>query len=254
MFPSNWAERKGCSASKRRKVNHKEELRTLLEHTSVTQPCPAYDDGLVGAIKRQVNATGFVPAIPHELQLDHVLSTVPYQDMLESLFGGVSGQPGDIPLITKAYEESFMREPGNGERPCAMGAKCECMFIDPNAPFVGVEFDFSLDDKGPKMCVLCSRKTTQKLFYDACFTGRRTHGVIQRYGNLCNQPGEYARECMLICPPNSQWNCLPLPIMSHQRNRYTVHIVAGKKHLQQHRVAFEDFQAGFQPPSDRMAG
>ena len=78
MFPSNWAERKGCSASKRRKVNHKEELRTLLEHTSVTQPCPAYDDGLVGAIKRQVNATGFVPAIPHELQLDHVLSTVPY--------------------------------------------------------------------------------------------------------------------------------------------------------------------------------
>lgn len=253
MFPSNWTERKGCSAvsSKRRKPNPKEEMKALLEQTSLAQHAPAaYDEGLVGAVKRQVNSTKFTPAVPHELQLEHVLSSVPYQEMLESLFGGVSGQAQNLPLITKAYEESFMREPGAGERQCAMGAKCECMFIDANAPFVGVEFDFSLDDAGPKMCVLCSRKTTQKLFYDACYSGRRTHGVIQRYGNLCNQPGEYARECMLICPPSAQWNCLPLPIMSHQRNRYTVHVVAGKKHLQQHRVSYEDFC----PPSDRMAG
>ena len=84
-------------------------------------------------------------------------------------------------------------------------------------------------------------ETTQKLFYDACYSGKRVQGVIQRYGNLCNQPGEYARECMLICPPSAQWNCLPLPIMSHQRNRYSVQVVAGKKHLQQLRVSYEDF-------------
>ena len=105
----------------------------------------------------------------------------------------------------------------------------------------------SLDGKGPKRCVRCSRKTTQKLVYDACFTGRGTQGVIQRYGNLCNQPGEYAREVMLICPPSAQWHCLPLPIMSHQRNRYRVHVVAGRKHLQQLRVSLEDFVS----PSDR---
>lgn len=253
MFPSNWADRKGLSAppSKRRKPTPKEEMKALLEQSALAQPCPAaYDDGLVGAIKRQVNSTRFTPAVPQELQLDHVLSSVPYQEMLESLFGNVSSQAPNLPLITKAYEESFMREPGAGERECAMGQKCECMFIDANAPFVGVEFNFSLEDTPPQMCVLCSRKTTQKLFYDACHSGRRVHGVIQRYGNLCNQPGEYARECMLICPPSAQWNCLPLPIMSHQRNRYTVHTVAGKKHLQQHRVSYEDFY----PPSDRMAG
>ena len=201
--------------------------------------------------------------------------------MLESLFGGVSGQPGDIPLITKAYEESFMREACPGERQCSMGQRCECMFIDPNAPFVGVEFELPNEQANdpnqinqanpnqhkepntnnkpnpsnnrqspPKLCVLCSRKTTQKLFYDACYSGARIQGLIQRYGNLCNQPGEYARECMLICPPSAQWSCMPLPIMSHQRNRYRVQVVAGVKHLQQLRVAHEDF---FVSPSGRKA-
>jgi hypothetical protein len=53
---------------------------------------------------------------------------------------------------------------------------------------------------------------------------------------------------MLICPPSAPWHCLPLPIMSHQRNRYRVQIVAGVKHLQQLRVAYEDF---FVRPSGR---
>lgn len=247
MFPPEWADRKGTAppTSKKRKVNQKEELKTLL--STLPAPSDAPDDALVSTIKRQVNDSRVVPAIPEELQLDHVLSSVPYQEMLESLFGGVSQDAPSLPLITKAYEESFMREPNSDERSCAMGPKCECMFIDSNAPFVGVEF---LGNGQPSLCVLCSRRTTQKLFYDACYSGRRVQGVIQRYGNLCNQPGEYARECMLIAPPNSQWSCLPLPIMSHQRNRYRVHVVAGRKHLQQLRVAFEDFP----PPSGGAPG
>jgi len=253
MFPPEWADKKAPPgpSSKKRKVNQKEELKTLL---STLPPAPSpdsADETLVSAIKRQVNSSRCVPAIPEELQLDHVLSSVPYQDMLESLFGGISQDAPSLPLITKAYEESFMREPGSDERPCAMGPKCECMFIDANAPFVGVEFLAPLESPGqPNLCVLCSRKTTQKLFYDACYSGKRVQGVIQRYGNLCNQPGEYARECMLISPPNAQWSCLPLPIMSHQRNRYRVQVVAGRKHLQQLRVSFEDFA----PPSAGVLG
>jgi hypothetical protein len=258
QFPSDWSQKSQPNPpSKRRKVGQKEELKTLLtqcEEQHILEASqhanPAYDDSIVGLIKRQVNDTRFAPATPEELQLDHVLSSVPYRDMLESLFGTVSGQTPNIPIITKAYEESFMREACPGEKQCAMGPKCECMFIDPNAPFVAVEFDLPSDDtKGPKMCVLCSRKTTQKLFYDACYTGTRIQGLIQRYGNLCNQPGEYARDCMLICPPSAQWNCLPLPIMSHQRNRYRVQVVAGVKHLQQLRVSHEDFFT----PSGRKA-
>jgi hypothetical protein len=299
QFPSEWSDKKTLpshqtppgsgNAGKRRKVSHnnnnKEELKSLLSQCEAQHALeaslnanPEYDDSIVGLIKRQVNNTRFAPATPEELQLDHVLSSVPYRDMLESLFGTVSGQTPNLPIITKAYEESFMRETCPGERQCAMGAKCECMFIDPNAPFIGVEFDLPSDDVKTsvhktgshteskfdskkqesrteskiesKLCVLCSRKTTQKLFYDACYSGTRIQGLIQRYGNLCNQPGEYARDCMLICPPSAQWHCLPLPIMSHQRNRYRVQVVAGIKHLQQLRVSYEDF---FVTPSGRKA-
>jgi hypothetical protein len=310
QFPSEWSEKKIDSlqqipqgngnagnsghTGKRRKVNihtavttmanSREELKSLLsqcdaQHTLETSQNinPDYDDSIVGLIKRQVNNTRFAPATPEELQLDHVLSSVPYRDMLESLFGTVSGQAPNLPIITKAYEESFMREALPGERQCAMGSKCECMFIDQNSPFIGVEFELPNDDAKtdtsadmkaqthkksssmdlgmrtsasiePKLCVLCSRKTTQKLFYDACYSGTRIQGLIQRFGNLCNQPGEYARDCMLICPPSAQWHCLPLPIMSHQRNRYRVQVVAGIKHLQQLRVSYEDF---FVTPSGR---
>jgi hypothetical protein len=273
MFPSDWGERKGSSASKRRKVQAKETLGGLLEECDRAQAAAQRDasgdgerpptqggavwehaDGIVDVIKRRVNDSRFAPAMPVELQLDHVLSSVPYQAMLESLFGGVSQPAREVPLVTKSYEESFMREPGAGELPCALGDLCECRFIDKNAPFVGVQFELPGPASGdaaaksdPRMCVLCYRKTTQRLFYDACYSGKRVQGLIQHYGNLCNQPGEYARSCMLICPPSAQWQCMPLPIMSHQRNRYRVHVVAGMKHLQQLRVAYEDFAT----PSDR---
>jgi hypothetical protein len=163
-------------------IDRDEELKALLTQceTTLTQNLnPDYDDSLVGTIKRQINNSRFAPATPEELQLDHVLSSVPYRDMLESLFGTVSGAPPNLPIITKAYEESYMREAGAGERQCAMGPKCECMFIDYDAPFVGVQFDLpnEVDNEkdnsnAPKLCVLCCRKTTQKLFYDACYSGK----------------------------------------------------------------------------------
>lgn len=215
-----------------------------------------YPDNIVDAIIREVNSSKFAPAIPEELQLDHVLSSVPYQSMLESLFGGLSEAAPDVPLVTRAYEESYMREAGPGEPSCSMGDLCECRFVDKNAPFVGVQFELPIGCEPGKgrerlqMCVLCCRRTTQKLFYDMCFSGERIQGLIQQYGNLCNQPGEYARCCMLICPSNGQWQCMPRPIMSHQRNRYKVHVVAGLKHLQQLRVAYEDFCT----PSDTAQG
>lgn len=234
----------------------------LLQHTSKSDTqVQEFPENVVDAIMKRVNDSKFAPPIPEELQLDHVLSGVPYQSMLESLFGGLTTSALDVPLVTKAYEESYMREAGPGESSCALGDLCECMFIDKNAPFVGVQFKLPVGSgcgsmpghdsnsaASPGMCVLCCRKTTQKLFYDICYGGNRVQGLIQQYGNLCNQPGEYARCCMLVCPPTSPWHCMPRPIMSHQRNRYQVHVMAGLKHLQQLRVAHEDFA----PPSDTM--
>jgi hypothetical protein len=269
MFPPEWSEKKGGGKRKRAEEVAPPgdarteaapqaadgDLRALLEECgrAVGDRETEYPDGVVDQILLKVNDTKFAPAVPEELQLDHVLSGVPYQSMLESLFGGLSSAEADVPLVTKAYEESFMREAGQGEAGCSMGELCECRFIDKNAPFVGVQFQLpqAPSDSKPKMCVLCYRKTTQRLFYDMCYQGKRIHGLIQHYGNLCNQPGEYARCCMLICPEQSQhWQCMPRPIMSHQRNRYLVHVVAGMKQLVQLRVAHEDFVT----PSDRTQG
>jgi hypothetical protein len=177
-----------------------------------------------------------------DVNLDHILSRVPYKTMLENLFSNVDETVPDVPILGRAYEESFMRQAMAGERQCVMGDMCECMHIDKNAPFVGVELRLQGDPDQQQMCVLCSRSTTQKCFYDMCFLGRPIKGVIQRYGGIFGQPGEYASECMLVCPRTMSLASMPVPAMSHQRNRYSVVCHNGIKHLRQHRVGWEDFQ------------
>lgn len=198
---------------------------------------------LPSQVLRSLNTTVRAPATPEELNLDVILSRVPYRDILENLYSRDSYNAPAVPLVSRVYEESFMREPGKGERACASGDLCECNFIDPCMPFTAVEFLVVGEDypATPQFCVLCSRKVTQKLFYDILFTGKEVHGVIQRYGNICGVPGEYARECMLVCPPHAPLHCMPRPIMSHQRNKYRVRISNGVKCLDQVRVRHEDF-------------
>ena len=154
---------------------------------------------------------------------------MPYRDILSNMLSRDDRACPNIPVITRAYEETFMRQPREGEKQCASGALCECMFIDPSAPFVCTEFILPGETSGPtpQLCILCLRKVTQKLFYDVMLTETGCpHGVIQRHGNLCGVDGEYAQECMLMCPANSHLQCMPLPVMSHQRNRYAVQVTS----------------------------
>lgn len=242
MFPASWDP--SCAVKRRR--------RTFLEETdaSAHQTIPPHVDfqsDLQQTIMRKLNATNSLDAgvAPEHLNLDHILSRVPYKTMLENLFGNVStdGEDAmpDVPILSRAYEESFMRQAHPGEQSCVMGELCECMFIDKNAPFVGVELRLKGDPEGPQMCVLCSRATTQKCFYDICFLGRPVKGVIQRYGGIFGQAGEYAQEVMIIPPRAMGLASMPVPSVSHQRNRYSVVVHGGIKHLKQHRVGMEDF-------------
>ena len=115
-----------------------------------------------------------------ELDVCQVISSCGYKDMLENLFHNVDAKLPDVPILTRAYEERLMRQPMSGETPCAMGELCECQFIDRRMPFTAVELRFPNDPPTPQMCVICCRKTTQKLFFDMCFTGKKVKGVIQR--------------------------------------------------------------------------
>ncbi len=212
---------------------------------SPTPPIALEDLAIPSQILRNINTAVRAPATPAELDLDTLLSRVPYRDILENLYSRETYAPPSVPVVTRVYEESFLREPIAGERACVAGDLCECMFIDPCTPFTGVEFLLpgEVPPKVQQFCVLCSRKVTQKLFYDILFTGKDVHGVIQRYGNLCNVPGEYARECVLVCPPHAPLHCMPLPIMSHQRNKYRVRLSGGVRVLDQLRVRYEDFSS-----------
>lgn len=196
------------------------------------------------SITRAISTVKPLTSQPMTPDLQTILSRIPYQQMLEELFGGEKSLPVEVPIVTRAYEEAFMRAPDSEwEKPCVMGTNCECMHIDPQHPFVGTEFLLPGEESSEQaqMCVLCSRKVTKQLFHDMLFHGVSFRGVIQRYGNVCEQPGEYSRQCMLVCPPNSHVHCMPLPIVEHQRNRYSVFTNNGVKHLRQHRVYYEDF-------------
>ena len=167
MFPSNWD---AYSAPSRKKP--KTFLEQAAERAGEQAQAPSdepvgFVSDLYNTIRRSLNQDAPPPEAAAEMDMDHILSRVPYRDMLENLFadGSPSGGP-DLPIISKVYEESFMRQPAAGERACAMGEQCECRFVDRQAPFTAVEFRLPSDPESPQLCVLCSRRTTQKMFYD----------------------------------------------------------------------------------------
>ena len=169
-------------------------------------------------------------------RVKQIINETPFIHMLSSM-----AKPHTnihIPLISRKYEEKFMRACVNmQERPCSMNTKCECMFIDSENAFVGTRFLIpnicGEQVQQNTMCILCLRKHTLLLFYKTMHAGYDPGVVIQRYGNICNEPGEYSQSAMIFANPNGPVQCMPLPIVAHQRNRYTVVRVGGIPHLRQ---------------------
>jgi hypothetical protein len=202
-----------------------------------------------------VTVTTDVDTVPLVLDIHSLISRLPYSQMLNQVFTDDANSSVVVPVVTRAYEESYMREVIHAhERSCVCAENCECNFIDPNMPFVGVEFTLgdtsTAIDNTPHMCVLCSRRLTQELFFNMVYNGHRFRGVIQRYGNLCNQPSEYARDVMLICPQNGLMHNMPLPVVAHHRHRYSVFSQNGTRYLRQHKVMYEDFH---NPSSSKLS-
>lgn len=180
-----------------------------------------------------------------QMEVHCLLSKLPYQKMISDLFSHHDKEllpSPTIPYVTRAYEESFMRERLNTtERFCAKGEQCECMFIDKQNPFICIEFLLpgERQPQTPHLCVVCCRAVTQQLYYDIMFDKHDFGGAIQRFGNIHSQQGEYALDAMLIAAPSVPLHIMPLPIVSHQRNRYSIFIKRGIKHLKQTRVYFQ---------------
>ena len=148
-----------------------------------------------------------------------------------------------VPVITRQYEESFMRECIYEEdKPCSMGQYCECNFIDVEHSFVGVSFVMpDLMSNQNTMCILCMRKLTQILYYHIVNGGLKSSHIAQTYGNICDVPGEYDSSAMLVLPKQSTVHNMPLPVVAHQRNKYKVVLRDGHRYLKQCNVYYEDF-------------
>jgi hypothetical protein len=224
MLPQNW------SRLKRKRVSH-------IENEVEEKKPETVDISIIrNTIEKHIKSVP-EPEMPQDL--DWLISKISVFRMLQNLPASDASQ---IPIVTRAYEESYMREcKTDTEKPCIFQGQCECMKIDPQQPFVGVQFPLPIVDKSNGMCLLCMRKTTHILFYNIIREGNRVNCTIQKYGNICNVTGEYHSSAMLICPPNGPVHAMPLPIVAHQRNRYSVIEHFGVKYIKQSGVYMEDF-------------
>eukprot|EP00960_Hanusia_phi_P064226 765736-Hanusia_phi.AAC.3 len=202
-----------------------------LVHSSPQENEETAHDTLYNELRCCIKSNADSRQVDRCLILDSIISRQPYVKMMQNLFGAYDdscfNQVEPVKIVTKAYEEMHMRECVEAhERPCAMGSSCECMFIDSNLPFTCVEFILPNEEPQPEpqLCVLCLRKLTQSMYYDVMYRHGKFNGVIQNHGNICEVPNEYSRTVMLICPPCGPVHCMPLPIVAHQRNRYSVYI------------------------------
>jgi hypothetical protein len=229
-FPATWQCNKRKTAAHalpakraRRAVKHKP--------TTVSQIQHAIEGYMVDAPEHADDVVQCSVDVVRELSLADMLCAPP------------AAAAHRVPVVSRAYEERYMREcKHKDEQQCVSGVKCECMLIDSSKAFVGVQFQLpDVASSAAGMCVLCLRKTTTLLFYQTIYNGERIDAVIQKHGNVCNVAGEYHPSAMLCCPVNGPLHCMPLPIVAHQRNLYSVQVVGGVKHVRQHGVYMEDF-------------
>lgn len=180
------------------------------------------------------------------LNLNTILSGVAYREILQNLFGGSDAILDEVPVVCKAYEEAFMRESMLPcERPCVMGSECEGCFISKDHRFPCTEFLLPGEERAePRMCVLCCRKHTQKMYYDLLYNPPAMHmGVIQRYGVVVGVRDEYAGSETLIMPANGPVHSMPFPSVAYCRANYTV-VVRNAV-----RFVVQDKCLGFRTPS-----
>lgn len=200
------------------------------------------------AIREAIDRTLLSSGIPQPEETGNLGWLLSKISVVKMLAGLPEQSLYSVPIVTRAYEESYMRECKDAtEKPCIFNSHCECMKIDRENQFVGVQFELPCMQASNGMCVLCLRKSTHLIFYNILREGHRVKQVIQKYGNICNMPGEYHHSAMLICPPHGPIHSMPVPIVAHQRNRYSVITHFGTRYMKQHNVYMEDFPNTLSP-------
>jgi hypothetical protein len=156
-----------------------------------------------------------------------------------------------IQVVTRAYEEQYLREPMGKERPCIMGDQCQGMHlphVTENA-FVLREFllpteeeEYTRTGKLPaegRLCLMCKRSEIARAFINirADGMGVKNNVILQDYRNIVDEEGEYClSDCLLSSPQVFQG--LLDPIVLHVRNAYRLKVENGVRHYDQWRMKY----------------
>ena len=145
-------------------------------------------------------------------------------------------------VVERQYEETFLREPINNERGCALGDDCEGFkVIDSNMANAGfVLREFLLPSQmqvfkssgtwptEPSLCLMCKRAEIAKAYYNIKADGMcvKSDVTLQDYQNLVGIKGEYRIQDCILSSSHSYQGLL-FPIVQHSRTAYKLKTMGG---------------------------
>ena len=167
-----------------------------------------------------------------------------------------------IEVVTREYEQRYLREPVGEERPCIMGDMCQGMQLPhvKDQKFVLREFLLPSEEEQSKrtrqwpkegrLCLLCKRAEIARAFINirADGMGVKNHMILQDYRNLVNVPGEYRLEDCILSSSTIFQGLLD-PVVLHIKSGYRVKTVQGVRHLDQWRMKYPEHDSSFQKGS-----
>lgn len=164
-----------------------------------------------------------------------------------------------IEIVTRDYEQGYLREPVQDERPCIMGENCQGMQLPhiKDQKFILREFLLPSEEeewkrtrqwpKEGRLCILCKRAEIARAFINirADGMGVKNNMILQDYRNLVNVPGEYRlKDCILSS--STIFQGLLDPVVLHIKSGYRVKTVGGVRHLDQWRMKYPEHEPNFQ--------
>ena len=164
-----------------------------------------------------------------------------------------------IEVVTREYEQRYLREPINDERPCIMCEKCQGMQLPhiKNQKFVLREFLLPSEEEQSKrtrqwpkegrLCILCKRAEIARAFINirADGMGVKNNMILQDYRNLVNIPCEYRLEDCILSSSTIFQGLLD-PVVLHIKSGYRVKTIRGVRHLDQWRMKYPEHEPNFQ--------
>lgn len=148
-----------------------------------------------------------------------------------------------VEVSTRSYEESFLREPKQTERPCVNGDNCEGLFISTtDKGFVLREYLLPSQYKKfletntlpdtPQLCLLCRRAAVTRMYTNFRADGEASSALISDIRNYTTISGEYVLEQCLLPTAHGHVGLYD-PVVAHCRKHYVAKRISGIKYYKQ---------------------